>query len=143
MRKSIGITLFAGLFFLAGSTLFAADLSSAAGCWKTKDDKTGQIKSIVKLYVSNGTLYGKIVKLTKDPDSKCTKCRGYRKDKPIQGMVFIWGVKELGEKSGYILDPANGKTYKVKIFRSGNTLKVRGYIAFFYRTQTWYKSGCQ
>ena len=39
---------------------------------------------------------------------------------------------------GEILDPNNGKIYDCKIWLEGNDiLKVRGYVGFFYRTQTW------
>ncbi len=142
MKKRLAISLFSGIFFFAGTALFSADLSSAVGCYKTKDDKTGKIKSIVQIYKSGATLQGKIIRLTENPTAKCTECKGYRKNKPIQGMVILWGVKKLDTKSGTILDPASGKTYTLKIWRAGNTLKVRGYIGFFYRTQTWYKSSC-
>jgi uncharacterized protein (DUF2147 family) len=34
-------------------------------------------------------------------------------------------------------DKLNGKTYKCSIWLDGNNLKVRGYVAMFYETQTW------
>ena len=42
-------------------------------------------------------------------------------------------------EDGSILDPDNGKTYDCKIWREGDKLQVRGYIAFFFRTQTWHR----
>jgi uncharacterized protein (DUF2147 family) len=129
-----------GLFLSAN--LFAEDFSSVTGKWKTKDDETGEIKSIVELYVSgDGTLQGKIVKLLKKDNDKCDKCPGdsqYPLNTPIEGMIFVWDVKKLNEKSGKIFDPAKAKMYSVQFWKEGNNLKVRGYIAFFYRTQTWY-----
>lgn len=133
--------VFAALFL--SSVLFAEDFSSVTGKWKTKDDETGEFKSIVELYVaSDGTLQGKIVKLLNKKDQdKCDKCPGdsqYPLNTPVEGMIFVWDVKKLNEKSGRIFDPAKAKMYSVQFWREGNNLKVRGYIAFFFRTQTWY-----
>ena len=38
---------------------------------------------------------------------------------------------------GEILDPENGKVYDCKIWVEDGKLQVRGYVAFFFRTQTW------
>ena len=47
-------------------------------------------------------------------------------------------VKDGNEwEDGEILDPKNGKVYDCKMWVEDGKLKVRGYIAFFYRTQTW------
>ena len=53
----------------------------------------------------------------------------------IQNMTFT------GERweGGTILDPANGKIYKCEIWLENGDLKVRGYIFFLFRTQTWYQ----
>ena len=45
-------------------------------------------------------------------------------------------------KGNSLLDPENGTTYKGKVWLDGqdsNKLKVRGYVAFLYRTQTWHR----
>jgi len=73
----------------------------------------------------------------------CDKCEGERHNKPVVGMVIMWGVKKDGDvwDSGQILDPGKGKTYKVKLSLSddGQKLDVRGYIGMpmLGRTQTW------
>jgi uncharacterized protein (DUF2147 family) len=136
------LALIVAALFLS-TTLFAEDFSSVVGKWKTKDDETGEFKSIVELYVAkDGTLQGKISKLLlKNAVDKCDKCPGdssYALNTPIEGMIFVWDVKKLNEKSGKIFDPAKAKTYSVQFWKEGNLLKVRGYIAFFFRTQTWY-----
>jgi uncharacterized protein (DUF2147 family) len=140
-RSVLLITMIVAVLFLCGN-LHAADFSSVVGKWKPKDDETGEFKSIVELYVAkDGTLEGKISKLLKNPGGKCDKCPGdsnYAKDTPVEGMIFVWGVKNVDERGGVIFDPAKAKTYTVKIWKEGNTLKVRGYIAMVYRTQTWY-----
>ena len=134
-----GIVLFASL----GAGSVSASTDGVTGCWKTISDKTGKVTSRVCLWENNGRLYGKIDKLydSKDPNPICEKCRGSRKNKPIIGMTIITGLRKGSSewKNGKILDPENGKWYTCKIWREGSKLKVRGYIAFFYRTQTWVK----
>jgi len=55
------------------------------------------------------------------------------------------GFEKSGKEyvNGLITDPKSGKQYKSKIWiDEGNPdrLKVRGYIAFFYKTQTWHRA---
>ena len=55
----------------------------------------------------------------------------------------MWGVKQDGSRwsGGQILDPHNGKTYKVRLSLedNGQKLDVRGYVGMpmLGRTQTW------
>lgn len=117
--------------------------ASPEGHWKTIDDETGEAKSIVKVYEEDGTLYAKVVELLNRPEdedvARCEECKGERKDQPIEGMVFLWGMKRDGDvwSDGTILDPANGKTYDCKLWLDDGNLKVRGYVGIFYRTQEW------
>ena len=140
--KSIVLTL--ALSILSITFSFA----QVTGTWKTIDDETGKAKSLVKIYKGkDGKVYGKIIKLFKkpgeDPNPSCTECTDYRKDKKIIGMVIITGLTrddEVWEGDDAILDPENGKIYDCKIWvdeNNNNLLNVRGYIAFFFRTQTW------
>lgn len=134
--------LFAALAFVAVSSLAASPVRT----WKTKDDKTGLIKSHVTIYKYNykGKEYygGKIIKLINpsEPNPLCTKCPGAKKNKPIIGLSIIWGMQKDGDdySGGKIMDPNNGKVYTCKFWKEGANLKVRGYIGPFYRTQTWY-----
>ena len=129
--------------------LVAAPLAFAqatpVGLWKTIDDETKAEKSHVRITESGGVLSGKIEKLL-DPtkqDSKCDKCEGARKDKPVLGMTIVEGVKKNESEpywdGGTILDPNNGKTYKVRMTPKdgGKQLEVRGFIGPFFRNQTW------
>jgi uncharacterized protein (DUF2147 family) len=135
------------LVALAAVVMFASSASaqSVVGTWKTISDEDGKAKSHVKIYkAKNGKLYGKIVKLLRDPKAKCTKCDGKRKNKPILGMVILWGLEKDDDEwdDGTILDPKKGKTYDAKIWLdedNSNRLKVRGYIGPFFRTQTWHR----
>ncbi|MFY9514318.1 MAG: DUF2147 domain-containing protein [Rubrivivax sp.] len=119
--------------------------ATPAGLWKTIDDETKQERSLVRIVDNAGAFSGKIEKLT-DPskqDAKCDKCEGARKDKPVVGMTIIEGVKKNADEpywdGGTILDPNNGKTYKLRLTPKdgGKTLEVRGFIGPFYRNQTW------
>lgn len=117
---------------------------SPVGTWKTIDDETGDANAHVQLYMNGTTLEGKITKILKeDPTALCEKCPGDRKNKPVQGMVFMWGLKGSGEKwkKGKILDPKKGKIYKSKLTMSedGQSITVRGYIGtpLLGRSQKW------
>ncbi len=132
------VSAFVGIGLLA-QPQHADAFESPVGVWKTIDDETGEAKSLVKLYEKDGVLYGRIVKLFKDPDATCDACEGEDKGAPINGMVILWGLEENdGEWSGgKIFDPKKGKTYRAKLWLEGNELVVRGYAGPFYRTQTW------
>ncbi|HDS0949571.1 TPA: DUF2147 domain-containing protein [Stenotrophomonas maltophilia] len=146
MRKTFKTLLLALPLCLAALSAQAAD--SAAGRWKTIDDKTGKVKSIVEItQAANGTLSGKVVDILhsdKGPNPVCDSCEGANKNKPVKGMTILWNLsQDKGSHSnwsgGTILDPANGKTYKSKIELQpgGAKLDVSGCIAFFCRAQTW------
>lgn len=121
--------------------------TNVAGQWQNIDDETGEKKAVVEIkQTSTGELMGKIIRLNQKPGSLCTECSGNLKDKPIEGMTIMWGLMPDGENSwsgGEILDPSNGKTYKLKATLSadGQTLELRGYIgvSLIGRTQTWQK----
>ena len=133
-------------------TLFAAlahAQATPAGLWKTIDDETKTEKSLVRISDAGGVFSGKIEKLLSanaKSDAVCDQCSDERKGKPILGMTIIKGVKQSeSDKAmwdgGEILDPNNGKTYKVRLTpgEGGKTLAVRGYIGapMLGRTQTW------
>jgi uncharacterized protein (DUF2147 family) len=145
------------LFVSILSLFFIAQLSAEEsrgnltpeGYWRTIDDKTGEVKSIVKLWVAqDGTLKGRIEKIFpkegEDPNPKCDKCKGDRKDQPVLGMEFLWGFKGSGAvwKNGKALDPEDGKIYscQLEVIDNGKKLKVFGYIRIIFkigRSQIW------
>lgn len=129
------------------STGFSQNADAVLGKWKTIDDETGKAKSIVELYKgSDGKLYGKIITIL-NPDkqnAKCDKCEDDLKDQPIMGMVIVkdlvWDEDEWDD--GTILDPNKGSYYDCKLWLESDEpdkLNVRGYIAFIFRTQYWYR----
>ena len=133
---------------LAGASLAAAAQSTPAGLWKTIDDDGKTEKSLVRITETAGTFSAKVEKVfdaTKQ-DARCEKCSDDRKDQPVLGMTIVKGVRaNLDDKAlwdgGEILDPNNGKTYKVRMkpVDGGKRIEVRGYIGapLLGRTQTW------
>jgi len=118
---------------------------SIIGKWKSVDDETGKIKSVVEIIEREGKVYGTILEVFPDPgddpDPVCEECDSDdpRYMKRIVGMEIIKDMEQDGDEysGGNILDPENGNVYRCKLWRDGEKLKVRGYVAFLYRTQTW------
>jgi uncharacterized protein (DUF2147 family) len=118
---------------------------SPVGTWHTFDDKTGQPRGVVEIVERNGVLTG-IIRGTLVPgeaEGLCDKCPGDRRNQPITGLEMIRNVRRNGGTwgGGELLDPDNGKTYRVKLTPApdGRTLEVRGFIgiSLLGRTQTW------
>lgn len=138
------ITFFA---LLLGALLTAQASDSPVGLWRTIDDKTGKEKSLVRVVEVNGEFKASIEKLFREPHEEqnpnCDKCPGDRKNKPVLGMTIMTGVKKTGSEyeGGEILDPANGKIYRCKMWTAegGKKLNVRGFVgvAVLGRTQVW------
>ena len=122
---------------------------SPVGNWHTVDEKTGALKSEIRITDSGGTLTGTIAKLLRKDvkqDEVCGQCTDDRKDKPLIGMQIIRGAKKAEGKDvwedGKILDPENAKTYGLRLtpIEGGKKLEVRGSIGPFGRTQTWVRT---
>jgi uncharacterized protein (DUF2147 family) len=121
--------------------------SVPTGRWLTIDDNDGKPRSLVVIEEKQGELSGRIEQIFPrpgDPEQNvCEKCEGARKNQPVVGMIFLWGLRKQGDEysGGEILDPDNGKTYRAKLQLSpdGKQLSVRGYIglSLFGRSQTW------
>ncbi|HZR02608.1 MAG TPA: DUF2147 domain-containing protein [Burkholderiales bacterium] len=136
------------VLLLLGASSFAFAQATPAGLWRTTDDKTGVVRSLVRIAEVNGQYEGKVEKIINrlpddDPEHLCRACEGVRKDKPVIGMTILWGLKKDGDQytGGEILDPKNGKIYrcKMKLVDGGKKLEVRGFIgiSLLGRTQTW------
>jgi len=123
--------------------------ATPVGVWKTIDDETRKEKSLIRISDDAGVLTGRLEKLldpATKPDAVCDKCTDERKDKPLVGMTLIRNVRQnAGDPArwdgGEILDPKDGKVYKVRLTpaEGGARLDVRGYIGMplLGRTQTW------
>ena len=130
---------------LGFATVTAFAQATPVGLWKTIDDETKQEKSHVRISENGGVLSGKVEKVmdaTKQ-DAVCDLCTDARKDKKVLGMNIVEGVKKHADEpywdGGSILDPNNGKVYKVRMTPKdgGKMLEVRGFIGPFYRNQHW------
>ena len=140
MKRALTATMFVAFLIPTWAQM------TPAGVWHTIDDKTGEVSSEVRIIDSAGVLSGRIEKLLRKnakQNDVCDKCSDERKDKPVLGMEIIRGAKQAEGKEvwegGKILDPDNGKEYTLRLTptEGGKKLQVRGYIAFFYRTQVW------
>ncbi|MBI5271816.1 MAG: DUF2147 domain-containing protein [Burkholderiales bacterium] len=132
---------------LAGPLAWAQ--ATPVGLWKTIDDATKKEKSFVRIVEAGGVLVGRIEKLldaADKADAVCDECTDERRGQPVVGLTILRGVRPHAEdktvwEGGDILDPANGKVYKVRLkpVQGGKALEVRGYIGvpMFGRSQTW------
>jgi uncharacterized protein (DUF2147 family) len=132
------------LLFLV-SILQTAYGQNVVGRWTTVDDNSGKPRSVVELVEHDGRLSGRIVDVFDEVEKAavCEKCPGDRHRKPIVGLEIIRDMVRSGKEwsKGTIMDPETGKVYDCKIWLENGQLKVRGYVAFFYRTQTWLRDG--
>nr|WP_299388919.1 DUF2147 domain-containing protein [Allomuricauda sp.] len=135
------LTLFC---FMVG---LGANAQSVFGKWRTVDDVSGITKGIVEIYEKNGLLQAKIVQILEKgrENAVCVKCKGDLKNTPVKGLHVMKDFKRnsKGEyKGSYLLEPESGTTFRGKVWlnpEDKNKLMVRGYLAFFYRTQTWHR----
>jgi Delta7-sterol 5-desaturase len=114
------------------------------GTWQVVDDYWKKVKSLVEIRNVNGELRGYIRKIFLLPhegtEPVCTACEGALKNSSVVGMKIIWGFRKEDDiwENGKILDPGNGKVYTASLWLlDPDTLKVRGYLGPFYRSQVW------
>ena len=139
------------LALLAAPAAFAQATSPATspiGLWRTIDDKTGRETGAVRIFETNGALYGTIERVTDPVRAKltCTNCTDDRKGKPLVGLNIVRGLKPdgAGWSGGTIVDPESGSIYRssMKLEDGGQKLSVRGYIgiSLLGRSQTWLRA---
>jgi uncharacterized protein (DUF2147 family) len=135
------------LLFALSTVVFAGDLD---GFYKTIDDKTGNAKSIVRIYKCGDAICGRIVALYDEKGAKieetlnapsrvAEKVSGSPK---MAGLDIIWNMKPDKDEfsGGKILDPKSGSVYTCVIWHEKNDAKklnVRGKIGPIGRTQVW------
>ena len=132
------------MYSLLLSLFLLLQTPSVEGTWVNIDDETGVAKSEIELYVEQGKLYGRVLRLLlpEDQGKKCVNCKGSDKNKPIEGLLIVRGLSrdDAAWTDGKIMDPANGKSYDCTIrLEDPNTLNVRGFLGFSFlgRTQVW------
>jgi uncharacterized protein (DUF2147 family) len=129
----------------SGSLGASGSASSPAGKWKTIDEKTGKVKSIVAIREQDGQLYGTIETLFDPPvpHPTCYLCSGAKKDMPLVGLQVLWGFHLDGSQwsGGQVLDPETGKIYRASLALEdgGKKLRLHGYVGIplLGRTQYW------
>jgi len=139
----------------AGYT-FAAD--PVEGFWLSVDPKTEKIQSGWEMYISNGSMYGKMLSAVDcTPTTNATKCRDSYAGFPIAGKVnqlpilgtpwmFNLRMDSPGRWSnGNIVNPEDGNMYKLSLIHhpadggkfKQETLEVRGQLLVFSGSQYW------
>lgn len=152
------VSLFLSIALFAIATLVGAEVGNTQrsdpatplGQWRTVDDLTGKINSVVTIWEEDGKLYGRIERLINpnpnDPDPRCLRCSGDLKGQRLLGLRILWGLSRDGDQwtGGEILDPDSGKTYRcsLTVKDGGKKLRVRGFIGFSLlgRTQYWLRN---
>ena len=141
MKKLLFLVL-----FMATAMLGQAQVSKKIGQWNTYDDKTGDLRSTVKIYEENGTYEAVIITLyEKDANGKFQVMKApYAKE--YEGVVGTHLFKEMKADDdllrGKIYDPESKKTYNAKVTYKAKTdeLSVRGSLdraGLLGRSQVW------
>ncbi len=115
------------------------------GFWKTVDDKTGKVQSVVAIYEYKDNYYGRMIgsynsagvmdDTIYNPKERATALPG---QPYYSGMDFIWALDLRGDVyKGEILDPEHGDVYKAVVWVEDGNLIVRGKLLMFGRSQTW------
>jgi len=135
-----------GLLALTG--LVHAQLTPV-GVWHSIDDNTGKPKAEIAIKDNGkGGLNGRVERSLQPSSAEptCSQCTDDRKGQPKIGMEIIRDAKQAGKdavwEGGTILNPENGKVYKLKLtpLEGGAKLQVRGYIGPIYITQVWQRA---
>jgi len=124
-------------------------LFGVTGFYQTIDDKTGNPRSIVKIFqYGDGNIGGRIVAMYDaegniedtivSPTRRSTRLAG---NPYLSGLDIIWGLNQSDNEysGGRIMDPQSGSTYRARIWQENpETLQVRGQLGIgIGRTQTW------
>ncbi|WP_298354291.1 DUF2147 domain-containing protein [Rhodoblastus sp.] len=118
------------------------------GFWTAYNDD-GKPGGVFYFYENNGLYEGRLVKeiaYPGDPPENplCTRCPGEKKDKPMLGLVIVWGMKKHGEakyENGHVLDPRNGSVWsaQLEVTPDNQKLNLRGYLGtpLLGQTRVW------
>ena len=141
MKKLLFLVL-----FMATAMLGQAQVSKMIGLWNTYDDKTGDLRSTVKIYEEKGTYEAVITTLYEKDASGKFKVMKAPYAKEFEGVVGTHLFKEMkvdgDQLKGKIYDPESTKTYNAKVSYKAKTdeLNVRGSLdkaGVLGRSQTW------
>ena len=149
MKRNGMVYMVFGLAWLG--MVMAMPAASALGLWKTVDEKTHRVRSIVRIWEEGGRLKGRVEKgfplPGEDPNAPCVDCPEPFKGKPKIGLEFLWGFTSDGDRwvDGSVLDPDNGKIYHCELTPAadGKSMRIFGYIRIIFkigRSQTWLRA---
>jgi uncharacterized protein (DUF2147 family) len=144
--------LFLAAVLVVAAAAVAAAQQGVTGFWQTIDDETGRARSVVAVYAYDGKVYARVI-LAYDDDGVTVRDDISRQQRrspflegtpPFCGLDIIWDLapdKGGRYKGGSVMDPGSQekkpKIYGAEMWRDGDSLIVRGKIAFFGRNQTW------
>ena len=108
-----------------------------AGRWITEEGK-----ALVEIGSCGAQTCGRIVRVLKvDPTKPTTDVLNpdqRLRSRPFAGLVFLTAFTPAVDRwRGRIYDPESGRSYRSELIRTGGTLKVKGCIGPFCRTQNW------
>ena len=142
MKKLLFLVL-----FMATAMLGQAQVNKMLGQWNTFDDKTGDMRSTVRIYeVGDGTYQAEIVTLyEKDANGKFQVMKApFPKDyEGVIGTKLFINMKQDDDLlKGEVYDPESQKTYYGKVTYKAKTdeLILRGSLdraGWLGRSQTW------
>jgi uncharacterized protein (DUF2147 family) len=115
----------------------AANPAPVTGRWLTTEGK-----ALVEVGACGALICGRIVRVLKAPvGGPLTDLNNpdpALRTRPIAGLVFLTGFRSDDDRwRGRIYDPESGKSYRSELIRAGSSLKVKGCIGPFCRTQLW------
>lgn len=106
------------------------------GTWRTADGK-----AIVRIAPCGTVICGRTIKIlaTNAPRLDVRNADPGLRRRPLLGLQVLTGFTDSGgDWRGRVYSPEEGKTYRSVVSRNANgTLKVKGCIAIFCKTQTW------
>ncbi|MBR7022908.1 MAG: DUF2147 domain-containing protein [Bacteroidales bacterium] len=138
--------LFFLLLFLATATCVNAQVSKMLGQWNTFDDKTGDMRSTIRIYEERGSYQAVVVTLYEKDDNGKYKVITPPYPKEYEGAIGTQIFSEMkvhGEHlKGKVYDPESQKTYYGKVTYHAKTdeLILRGSLdkaGLLGRSQTW------
>lgn len=128
----------AGFILLSSLSSGAFAAEPVTGRWITDDGK-----AIVTIGHCGSAVCGEISRILaptpKGPPVDENNPEPALRKRPIQGLQVLTGfVADGDEWHGRIYSPEEGKTYRSVMQRAGpDTIKVKGCILFFCKTQVW------
>jgi uncharacterized protein (DUF2147 family) len=124
------------------AALLLPAVASAAPAPVTGRWLTTEGKALVEVGPCGALLCGRIVRVLKAPAAgpltDLNNPDPALRNRPIAGLVFLTGFRPDDDRwRGRIYDPESGRSYRSELIRAGSTLKVKGCIGPFCRTQLW------